>query len=200
MSGEKDLVITFFIAIESKFIDFKNKSASDVIQQSLRETMMIRCLQVSLWALLWWGLSTCPSAVDAKKDRNKPQGHHGYLTPYKAGPFSTVLSKNDEKLLASGKPVMKQTMPSKDDPEAGGGALCVQDVDAPVAAVWNQILDLGSYKGKVPKIVASSNYVNKRNPDGTNNIKTRLVIGVMPGYAVRFVICLVSSFVLLFHC
>ena len=79
---------------------------------------------------------------------------------------------------------MKQTMPSKDDP-AGGGALCVQDVDAPIAAVWSQILDLGSYKGKVPKIIASKNYANKRNPDGTNTIKTRLVIGVMPGYSVR---------------
>ena len=140
---------------------------------------------VSFISVLWLTLSTCPWAV-AKKDRNQPHGHFGILAPYKPGPFSTQLSKSDEKLLASGKPVMKQTMPSKDDPEAGGGALCVQDVDAPKAAVWNQILDLGAYKGKVPKIIASKNYVNKRNPDGTNNIKTRLVIGVMPGYSVSF--------------
>ena len=149
---------------------------------------MPRGMKATLLALLLAGLSTCPSVV-AKKDRNKPQGHQGYLTPYKPGPFATSLSKSDEGLLASGKPVMKQTMPSKDDPEAGGGALCVQDVDAPKEAVWHQILDLPSYKGKVPKIIASSNYVNKRNPDGTNTIKTRLVIGVMPGYSVS---CLLS--------
>jgi len=147
--------------------------------------MLIRNLKTSIVALLWIGLSTCPSTVVAKKDRNQPQGHHGYLTAYKPGPFAASLSKSDEKLLASGKPVMKQTMPSKDDPEAGGGAICVQDVEAPVPAVWNQILDLGSYKGKVPKVISSKNYVNKRNPDGTNTIKTRLVIGVMPGYSVR---------------
>lgn len=145
--------------------------------------MLIRGMKATILALLLTGLSTCPRVV-AKKDRNKPQGHHGYLSAYKPGPFATSLSKNDESLLSSGKPVTKQTMPSKDDPEAGGGALCVQDVDAPKAAVWNQILDLPSYKGKVPKVIASSNYVNKRNPDGTNTIKTRLVIGVMPGYSV----------------
>ena len=140
-------------------------------------------MKSTLLALLLAGLSTCPSVV-AKKDRNKPQGHQGYLKPYSPGPFATSLSKSDESLLAAGKPVMKQTMPSKDDPEAGGGALCVQDVDAPRAAVWRQILDLPAYKGKVPKVLACSNYVNKRSSDGTNNIKTRLVIGVLPGYSV----------------
>ena len=138
-------------------------------------------MKLSLLALLWANLS---SVAVAKKDRNQPQGHFGLLTPYKPGPFATALSKSDEKLLASGKPVMKQTMPSKDDPEAGGGALCVQDVDAPKEAVWHQILDLARYKGKVPKIIHSSNYANKKNSDGTNTIKTRLVIGVMPGYSV----------------
>ena len=144
---------------------------------------MNRGLKLSLLSLLWIGLSTWPTVlVVAKKDRNQPQGHFGILTPYKPGPFETTLSKSDEKLLADGKPVMKQTLPTKEDPE-GGGALCVQDIEAPKAAVWNQILDLGAYKGKVPKIIASKNYVDKKNPDGTNRIKTRLVIGVMPGYS-----------------
>jgi hypothetical protein len=134
----------------------------------------------ALTLLLTW---ICLSACWAKKDRNQPQGHQGLLTPYKPGPFSATLSKSDEKLLAAGKSVMKQTMPSEG--EAGGGAICVQDIQAPKEAVWSQILDLNSYKGKVPKVNVSKNYVSKRNSDGSNTIKTRMVLGVMPGYSVR---------------
>jgi hypothetical protein len=134
----------------------------------------------ALTLLVTW---ICLSACWAKKDRNQPQGHQGLLTPYKPGPFSATLSKSDEKLLAAGKSVMKQTMPSEG--EAGGGAICVQDIQAPKEAVWSQILDLNSYKGKVPKVNVSKNYVSKRNPDGSNTIKTRMVLGVMPGYSVR---------------
>ena len=79
---------------------------------------------------------------------------------------------------------MKQTMPSKDDPDAGGTAICVQDVAAPREAVWNQVLDLNSYKGKVPKVNECKNYVVHKNKDGTRTIKTKMVLGVLPGYAV----------------
>jgi hypothetical protein len=141
-------------------------------------SLMTRLVSATTLLLAWICLSSCW----AKKDRNQPQGHRGLLTPYKPGPFSATLSKSDEKLLAAGKPVMKQTMPSED--EAGGGAICVQDIQAPKEAVWSQILDLNSYKGKVPKVSVSKNYVSKRNSDGSNTIKTRMVLGVMPGYSV----------------
>lgn len=124
--------------------------------------------------------------ADGKKDYSQPHPHQGKLKAYEPGPFESIkLSPGDEKKLADGQPVMKQTMPDKDDPEAGGGAICVQDVAAPTAAVWNQILDLNSYKGKVPKVLTSKNYFERENDDGTKRIKTKMVLGVLPGYSVR---------------
>lgn len=124
------------------------------------------------------------SPASAGKDRNRPHGHRGILQAYEPGPFDVQLSPQDESLLAQGKPVMKQTLPGDND-EAGGGAICVQDVQAPKEAVWNQILDLDSYKGKVPKVQTSQNYLVQKNDDGSHTIKTRMVVGVMPGYSVR---------------
>jgi hypothetical protein len=103
------------------------------------------------------------------------------LTPYEAGPFQSLdLNKVDEKELESGKAVMKQQQGS----DLAGGAICVQDVDAPKASVWSQILDLDAYKGKVPKVNECKNYVVKQNQDGTTTLKTKMVVGIIPGYAV----------------
>jgi len=83
---------------------------------------------------------------------------------------------------------MKQSMPSNDEVAEGeappsGGALCVQDVEAPVEAVWYQILNLNDYPKKVAKLKSSNNYVEKRNKDGTYNIKTKMVLSAFPGYS-----------------
>jgi hypothetical protein len=119
----------------------------------------------------------------AKKNRDLPHPHAGILSPYEPGPFQDLkLDKNDEKELADGKPVMKQTAPK--DGELGGGAICVQDINAPKKAVWGQILSLDSYKGKVPKVNEAKNYFVRENPDGTTTVKTKMILGVIPGYAV----------------
>lgn len=116
-----------------------------------------------------------------KKDRDLPHPHQGLLKPYSPGPFESLkLDISDEKLLESGKPVMKQTQGE----DLGGGAICVQDVEAPKEAVWSQILDLDRYKGKVPKVAESKNYRVQQNPDGTCTIKTKMVVSVIPGYSV----------------
>lgn len=119
---------------------------------------------------------------NAKKDRNSPHRNKGILKSYEPGPFDLSLNSNDEKELAAGKPVMKQTMPSEDD--AGGGAICVQDIAAPKEAVWNQILRMDDYMGKVSKVKECKNYQVTKHDDGTFTIKTKQVLGVMPGYSV----------------
>ena len=140
------------------------------------------------WLLLL--ANTCPpQGVLAKKDRNQPHEHRGKLAPYKPGPFQRLsLSKSEESKLAAGDAVMKQTPADPKNPAAGGGAICIQDIAAPKVAVWNQILDLPSYSKKVAKVVKCSNYQvsTKRNH---STIKTRMVLGVLPGYSVRADIC-----------
>jgi hypothetical protein len=123
---------------------------------------------------------SCQSC-QCRKNYDVPHAHQGVLSPYEPGPFQSLsLNKGDEKELEAGKPVMKQQQGS----DLAGGAICVQDVDAPKAAVWSQILDLDAYKGKVPKVNECKNYEVKQNPDGTTTLKTKMVVGVIPGYAV----------------
>jgi hypothetical protein len=146
----------------------------------MKFTVQLSYLLVAVWSVV----TTC-----AKKNFDLPHPHQGILKPYEAGPFSSLkLDSADEKLLEAGKPVMKQTQGDE-----GGGAICVQDVDAPKEAVWSQILDLDSYKGKVPKVNEAKNYKVQQNPDGTCTIKTKMVVGVLPGYSVRLVGMFVNS-------
>jgi hypothetical protein len=142
----------------------------------------------SLHLLLALLLLRCSWSEARGKDRNQPHPFKGVLKPYEPGPFDISLSASDESKLESGQPVMKQTLPSKEDPEAGGGAICVQDVMAPPSLVWEQILDLNGYKGKVPKVLTSQNYYTGKDGDGSERIKTKMVLGVLPGYSVRFVL------------
>ena len=123
-----------------------------------------------------------------KRDRSSAHPHQGILKPYHPGRFVVELGKKDEQHLLAGKPVMKQVMPDKDSEDQAGTAICVQDVEAPKPAVWNQILDLDSYKGKVPKVKECHNYVVRKNPDGTHTVKTMMKLGIMPGYSVRMVL------------
>ena len=124
----------------------------------------------------------------SKKNYNEAHPHQGLLNSYTAGPFDLELNKKELETLSSGKPVMKQPAPKAG--ELAGRAICVQDVDAPKEAVWAQILDLDSYKGKVPKLNECKNYSVKKNEDGTFQIKTKMVVGILPGYSVRtFLIC-----------
>ena len=60
--------------------------------------------------------------------------------------------------------------------------MCIQDISSDAASVWNQIVDLDQYVGKVPKLKECKNYLVRPNEDGTRTIKTKMVVGVMPGY------------------
>lgn len=125
------------------------------------------------------------SLVVAKKNYDKPHPHGPILTPYHPGPFESLkLNKSDEKKLAEGKAVMKQSMPDPNSDDPAGGAICVQDIQAPREAVWSQILDLDNYTKKVPKLSESKNYKVESKKDGCFQIKTKMVMNVMPGYKV----------------
>ena len=139
--------------------------------------------------------------VEGKIDRNAPHGHRGKLTPYTPGPFlGLTLTSDDEMTLERGESVMKQTLPSDGSSSSSGGtAICVQDVHAPVTAVWAQILHMEEYPQKVNKVLKCENYhVAPTHHDNNTEekqkkkirIKTKQVLGVLPGYSVRVCGCL----------
>jgi hypothetical protein len=141
---------------------------------------LLRTILYLCWAILF---------VESKIDRNAPHHHRGILTPYTPGPFAMELDNVDEDTLRKGNPVMKQMEATEEQDsqdkqqQQGGKAICVQDVNAPKKAVWNQILDLDTYTSKVNKLKECKNYFIKSNDDGSVTIKTKMVIGVMPGYS-----------------
>lgn len=119
-------------------------------------------------------------------DRNAGHPHRGVLSQYEPGPFKSLkLSNTDLNDLESGKSVMKQ-VPGEGGAGLGGRAICVQDVDAPKKAVWTQILDLDHYVGKVSKLKECKNYEVTKHRDGSTTIKTKMVIGVIPGYSYEY--------------
>jgi len=143
-------------------------------------------LPLTIASLLFLTYHSVEVVAAAKLDRNISHGHNGKLPPYTPGPFSIVsLTPSDETLLSKGKPVMKQIpYTPEDNMGEGGRAICVQDVDAPKPAVWNQILGLDEYVGKVKKLNICKNYfVEKEGEDGAVRIKTKMVIGVLPGFS-----------------
>lgn len=85
----------------------------------------------SLWIVVVVLVVTQLSCCHGKKqNRDLPHIHRGVLSSYEAGPFESIeLDKNDEKVLDSGKPIMKMTQGEGD--ELGGSSICVQDVAAP---------------------------------------------------------------------
>ncbi len=149
---------------------------------------MVQCI-----SFLFLCLNTI-KPIYARQNRNTPHDHRGKLTPYAPGPFLNLsLDNGDEKTLSGGNAVMK-VLADEDEPSGGGKSICVQDVEAPKEAVWNQILDLDHYVGKVSKLKECSNYLVKTRPDGTFQVKTKMVVGVMPGYKVRN-----ATFILKYH-
>lgn len=118
-------------------------------------------------------------------NRDAPHGHNGVMKPYAPGPFGMEILKEDEETLQKGNPVMKHLPPDDPEDKLGGKAICVQDIDAPKSAIWRQILDLDSYVGKVNKVKECKNYLVKDKGDGTVQVKTKMVLGVLPGYSVR---------------
>lgn len=160
----------------NRFFRPRETALSPIIIYQINADMMIRSIRFLLLAIF-------VLCVDCRKhDYNSAHPHQGILKPYHPGPFDNIqLAKKDEAHLLEGKPVMKQVIP--DNPDESGTVLCIQDVNAPKPAVWNQILGLDAYEGKVPKVKECHNYVVRKNADGSHSIKTFMKLGIMPGYS-----------------
>ncbi|MBM4280707.1 MAG: hypothetical protein FJ137_08060 [Deltaproteobacteria bacterium] len=89
----------------------------------------------------------CVATPATAADPTKPHDHKGVLKPYPRPPKPLVLSDADRAVLASGKPVMRQT-----EGEAGGRGLAIFQVNAPADVVWAIIRDYPSYPRFIPEV------------------------------------------------
>jgi ribosome-associated toxin RatA of RatAB toxin-antitoxin module len=111
-------------------------------------------------------------------DATKPHDHRGVLKPYPRPPKPPVLGDADRAVLASGKPVMRQT-----EGEAGGRGLAIFHVNAPADVVWATIRDYPSYPRFIPEVKKCEVY----KKDGAK-VDVEFVIksyGVSIGYYIR---------------
>jgi hypothetical protein len=137
------------------------------------------------YILLSFSLAMLVCCIAGKKDRSQPHGHRGKLQTHTPGPFDVMLAASEEDKLKAGNALLKHYVPA--NPAEASGSVCVQDVKAPVSAVWHQILDFASYWKKVPMVKECNVYAMQNHADGRVSLKTKHVMGVLPGYSVRSV-------------
>jgi len=109
-------------------------------------------------------------------DANKPHINQGVNTPFVAKKQDIPLSASDEKTLASGRPVMRQTVAAGGK---GGRALAVQDIAASPEIVWSRILAFKDYPTMVNGVKETSVYEDRKNGDGSRTLKVRMKLGMM---------------------
>ena len=116
-------------------------------------------------------------------DASKPHDHSGVNTPFALTKQSVPLSAADEKELAAGKTVFRQTLA---DTGKGGRALAVQDVAAAPSTVWDRILAFKDYPSMVPNTQQCETYEDKTS-GSLRTMKVRMKIGAM-GVGLEFFI------------
>ena len=116
-------------------------------------------------------------------DASKPHEHSGVNTPFALTKQSVPLSAADEKELAAGKTVFRQTLA---DTGKGGRALAVQDVAAAPSTVWDRILAFKDYPSMVPNTQQTETYEDKTS-GSLRTMKVRMKIGAM-GVGLEFFI------------
>lgn len=111
-------------------------------------------------------------------DFSKPHPHRATRPPFK--PDTVIvpkLARAELETLAAGQIVLKQAKHET----AGGVGVAIEDVAAPPKVVWDQLLSFETYPSKVPRVKVCENYEVK-----TNELKTRFVVKVCPGYTMEY--------------
>jgi len=96
---------------------------------------------------LFFFLSTVEAA-----DPNKAHPHSGVAKTF-SNPTKAVLNASDKKLLAAGKPVIKQVQEG-----SGGRGIAVFDINASEKAVWDVITNFSSYPQWIDELSKTKTY------------------------------------------
>jgi len=115
----------------------------------------------------WWLCVALLGVLVGGPVHAEPHPHQGVLKPFAGAPPKLTLTDADEKKLAKGDAVRKQTKTG-----GGGRGMVIQDVHADVDTVWKRITDYSAYPRMVDDVKECGNYLVKGD-----NIYTRFVIG-----------------------
>ncbi|KAJ8608972.1 hypothetical protein CTAYLR_008965 [Chrysophaeum taylorii] len=105
-----------------------------------------------------------------------PHPHRETREPFTATTPFPKLSSTDLATLSEGNVVLKQT-----NGKSSGVGVAVEDVAAPPAIVWSQLLSFETYPSKVPRVKVCENYAAS-----ARELKTRFVVHVCPGYNMEY--------------
>lgn len=102
-------------------------------------------------------------------DSRQPHYHRGKLSKYEIGPPSVLLSRNDEKRLKSGKPVMQAVVA---DDGLTRRMLTVMDIPVPSSIVLGRIMDIDRYPDMVSGVENCASYATDEAKDGVRTVKS----------------------------
>lgn len=105
--------------------------------------------------------------------KSKPHTHQGALEPYDGKHIPYSLSKQENDLLNSGKPVTINQRNGK-----SGRGIVIQDIHAPPHICLSKISDLPNYSKMVPNVKSIEIYDNETNADGSTRIGALFKVGV----------------------
>ena len=105
--------------------------------------------------------------------KTKPHTHNGLLEPYDGKHIPYSLTKEQNDLLNSGKPVTINQRNGK-----SGRGIVIQDIHAPPSVCLSRISDLANYSKMVPNVKAIEIYENEESADGAVSTGAMFKVGV----------------------
>jgi len=119
----------------------------------------------------------CFTAVYAAS-KSKPHSHNGVLTPYDGKQISYTLTKEQQKKMDAGQPIIINEAKGK-----GGRGFVLQDIESTGSICLDRIADLKMYPKMVPHVKAVEIYEEESFANGTTRHGAQFTVGL---FGMRF--------------
>lgn len=110
--------------------------------------------------------------------KSKPHSHNGVLTPYDGKQISYTLTKDQQKKMDAGLPIIINEAKGK-----GGRGFVLQDIEATGSICLDRIADLKMYPKMVPHVKAVEIYDEESFSNGTTRNGAQFTVGL---FGMRF--------------
>lgn len=108
-------------------------------------------------------------------DMSQKHAHSGLFEPFDGKHIAYTLTTAQNALLDSGRSVI---LDERDEREATGRGMVIQDIDAPPSICFQKIQNVNEYPGMVPKVKATTVYNRTLFPNGTSLNGVEFVVGI----------------------